>query len=920
MGYESSLSGNNLEFLEALYEAYQADPSSVDPAWVPLFRELEAAPERGLASVDAQARADDHGQSHVDNLIDAYRHYGHMKATLDPLGRERRHVVDDLEPAFHQLTDADMDRSFDPGSLMPAPRATLRDIYTRLQNTYSRNIGVEYSHIRDSEQRAWLQSRMEACENHVVPDETDQRVLLNDLVQVENVDKFLHSKFLGAKRFSISGAESIIALLDCMIEEGGALGVNELILGMAHRGRLNVLMNIMGKKPEEVFSEFQKSNPWESLGSGDVKYHLGHHRYYTTRKGHEMYLALMFNPSHLEAITPVVQGRVRAKQDSFASVDDARARVLGVTLHGDAAFAGQGVVQETFNFSRLRGYDVGGMIRIVTNNQVGFTTDPTDSRSTTYATDIAHALQVPVFHVNGDDVEAAAYVAKLAMGFRQRFKRDVIIDLICYRRFGHNEGDDPTYTQPEMYKLISGHPSVRTQYEQKLIERGTVTREDCERIDKNWMQTYDLALDKAKKAGGKSGRRPMHGVWERYHGGLESETPDVPTNISPEQLDALRERLIHIPEGFKVHRKLHRLLGERDKMWRGEQPINWACGELMALASLLAEGAPVRFSGQDVQRGTFSHRHAVYRDNETGEGWSPLDHLAEKQGIFEIFNSPLSEFSVLGFEFGYSLMAPGGLVIWEAQFGDFANGAQVMIDNFITSSEDKWNRLSGLVMLLPHGFEGQGPEHSSARLERFLQMCAEDNMQVCNLTTPAQLFHVLRRQVLRQWRKPLVLMQPKSLLRSRPSFSPVSELTDGAFHRLLDDPAIREPGEVTRLILCSGKVYYDLAGARAELSEEDARKVAIVRVEQLYPFPARYVARVLARYSGAKELVWAQEEPKNMGPWDFVMPRLLDLGVHERFGIPRYIGRVASASPATGSSASHALELKLLLDAAFDKL
>ncbi|MCA9716491.1 MAG: 2-oxoglutarate dehydrogenase E1 component, partial [Myxococcales bacterium] len=670
MGYETSLSGNNLAFLESLYEAYQADPDAVDPAWVPLFRELESGSPAAAEAAAEAAVGESAAPSRVDNLIEAYRHYGHMKARLDPLGRPRRHVVTELDPAFHGLGDGDMDRVFDAGTLLGGQRGTLREIYSRLENTYSRHVGVEYLHIRDSEQRAWLQSRMEACENQVVPEVTEQRRLLSDLVQIENVDKFIHSKFLGAKRFSISGAESIIALLDCIIEEGGALGVDELVLGMAHRGRLNVLMNIMGKKPEEVFSEFEKANPWESLGSGDVKYHLGHHRFYTTRGGQEMYLALAFNPSHLEAITPVIQGRVRAKQDTFADVAEARARVMGVTLHGDAAFAGQGVVQETFNFSRLRGYDVGGVIRIVTNNQVGFTTDPHDSRSTTYATDIAHAMQVPVFHVNGDDIEAAAYVAKLAMGFRQRFGRDVIIDLICYRRFGHNEGDDPTFTQPEMYKLIDGHPSVRALYEQRLIERGTVTREDCERIDKNWTETYDIALDKAKKAGGTSGKRPMHGVWERYQGGLESETPDVPTSISPEQLDHLRQRLVRVPEDFKLHRKLRRLLKERDTMWRGEQPINWACGELMALGSLLAEGARVRFSGQDSQRGTFSHRHAVYRDNETGAGWSPLDHLAEKQGRFEIFNSPLSEFSVLGFEFGYSLMAPDCLVVWEAQFGD----------------------------------------------------------------------------------------------------------------------------------------------------------------------------------------------------------------------------------------------------------
>ncbi|MEZ4426455.1 MAG: thiamine pyrophosphate-dependent enzyme [Nannocystaceae bacterium] len=628
MDIESSLSGHNLAFLEALYEAYQRDPDSIDPQWIPLIQDLEGRAEAEAAPPEDSAPA--LAQARVDKLIESYRLYGHMAAQLDPLGRPRPQVRD-LDPAYFGLSAADMDRSYDPGNLMPQRSATLREIHRRLVNTYSRHVGVEYWHIRDSEQRTWLQARMEGCENRVIPSEIEQRRLYSELVSIENVDKFLHSKFIGAKRFSISGAEGMIAILSSVIEEAGEAGVDEVVIGMAHRGRLNVLMNVMGKKPEDVFSEFEKSNPYESLGSGDVKYHMGYHREFTTTRGKEMYLALAFNPSHLEAITPVIQGRVRAKQDTFADLTTARARVMGITVHGDAAFAGQGVVQETFNFSRLRGYDVGGTIRLVINNQIGFTTNPCDSRSTMYATDIAHALQVPVIHVNGDDVEAASYAARLAMAFRQRFGRDVIIDLVCYRRFGHNEGDDPTFTQPQMYKLIDAHPSVCQLYQAQLLARGTIAKDDCERIDREWTSRFDEALSKAREAGGKSGVSPMHGPWEGYRGGLEAETPDVPTAISSERLAALARTLTTVPEGFKLHRKLKRLLKERAAMWAGEEPINWACGELMAYASLLAEGTRVRFSGQDSQRGTFSHRHAVFFDQESGAGWSPLDHLAPRQ-------------------------------------------------------------------------------------------------------------------------------------------------------------------------------------------------------------------------------------------------------------------------------------------------
>jgi 2-oxoglutarate dehydrogenase E1 component len=922
MDIESTLSGHNLAFLEALYEAYQRDPNSVDPQWVPVLRDLErkqtgAPPEPTRPAESARAAEQHDLQTRVDKLIESYRLHGHMAATLDPLARPRLVATPGLDPAYFGLTEAHMDRRFDPGVLMPGgQQATLRQIWTRLQNTYCRNIGVEYWHIQDLEQRTWLQARMEACENKVVPAPPEQKRLLNMMAGIESVDRFLHSKFLGAKRFSISGAESMIALLDCMIEEGADLGVREIIFGMAHRGRLNVLMNIMGKSVADVFSEFEKHDPWESIGSGDVKYHMGYFRQYKTERGHEMYLALAFNPSHLEAIAPVIQGRVRGKQDAIG--DSAGDRVMGITIHGDAAFAGQGIVQETLNLARLRGYRVGGTIRIVINNQVGFTTDPQDARSTIYSTDPAHLLQVPVFHVNGDDVEAAAYVARLAMGFRQKFKSDVVIDLVCYRKFGHNEGDDPTFTQPQMYELIKSHPSVRAIYQREVVARGTMSKADADALDERWTQEYDSALAQAR-ATKKPRRAPMHGAWQSYRGGPDADTPEVSTALDRETFDRLAKQLGRWPDDFALHPKLQRLVAESQAMMSGAQPLNWQMGEMLAYASLLASGANIRFSGQDSQRGTFSHRHAVYTDVKTGRRWSPLYELGEGQGKFEIYNSPLSEYAVLGFEFGYSLIAPGSLVIWEAQFGDFANGAQIIIDNFLVSGEDKWNRLNGLVLMLPHGFEGQGPEHSSARLERFLQLAAEDNIQVCNLTTPGQVFHVLRRQVLRPWRKPLILMTPKSLLRFRPSFSPISEFLDHDFRRVIDD-AHADPSKVTRVMLSAGKVHYDLLEEREHLGTD---KIALVRVEQLYPFPALQLAAVLARYPRAREVFWVQEEPKNMGAWFFVRPQIEELIAAQgegRLAPVRYVGRVASASPATGSPDSHALERKLILEEAFANL
>ncbi len=925
MDFESTLSGHNLAFLEALYEAYQRDPRSIDADWIPVLKELErrsSSPSGSqvqasdaLASSSANSGAAEQIalQGLVDRLIESYRLHGHTAAEIDPLGRPRPSPEPGLDPAYYGLGADHMEREFSPGTLMPKATATLREIINRLRTTYTRHIGVEYWHLPNVEQRNWLQARMEGCENRVTPPPAEQRRLFEAMVSIDNTDKFIHSKFLGAKRFSISGAESMIAMLDCIIEESGEVGIQEVVIGMAHRGRLNVLMNILGKAIEDVLSEFGKADPYAGLGSGDVKYHMGYFRHHTTTKGKKMYLALAFNPSHLEAISPVNQGRVRGKQDQLGDRDGAHG--MGVTLHGDAAFAGQGVVQETLNLSRLPGYRSGGSIRIVIHNQVGFTTDPSDSRSTTYATDVAHMLEIPIFHVNGDDVEAAAYVARLAVDFRQRFHRDVIIDLVCYRRFGHNEGDDPTFTQPEMYALINKHASVRELYEAEIRRRGDLSAADCDAINDATNADLGKALKKALKSERKEVHMPMHGVWAEYRGGPDSEDNEVDTKISRELFDNLGPKITSSPESFRVHRRLARILSDIGKMYAGQQPLNWAAAELMAYASLLQGGTNIRMTGQDTRRGTFSHRHAVFSDAKTGETWTPLANLSEEQGRFEIYNSPLSEFAVLGFEFGYSLISPAALVIWEAQFGDFCNGAQVILDNFLTTCEDKWNRLSGLVMMLPHGYEGQGPEHSSARLERFLQLAAEDNIQIVNLTTPAQEFHILRRQMLRNWRKPLIMMTPKSLLRFRPSFSSIDEICEGQFQRIIDDTST-EPAAVKRLMLCSGKVYYDLVAHRAKLGLQN---VAIIRVEQLYPLALDGLGTLFKRYANAEDLMWVQEEPRNMGAWTFISP-LLRERFGQRFGDPRYVGREMSASPATGHSASHDLERKLLLDDAFDGL
>jgi 2-oxoglutarate dehydrogenase E1 component len=858
-------------------------------------------------------------QARVYQLINAYRVRGHLCAHLDPLSPPPARLPE-LDIHEFGLSDEDLDMPFPTVGLAGAPPVmTLREIISHLDETYCRSIGVEFTHIEDPEMRAWLQQQMEATRNRMRLTPALQIRILTKLSEAEVFEQFIHKSYeAGTKRFSLEGGKSLIALLDLVIERAADRDVHEIVIGMAHRGRLNVLANIMGKSPREIFAAFEDKDAEKYLGSGDVKYHLGYSTDKKTESGKSIHLTLTFNPSHLEFVNPVVEGRVRAKQDRTSDTSEARRRVMPLLIHGDAAFIGQGIVAETLNLACVDGYATGGTVHVIVNNQIGFTTDPKDARSTRYASDIVRMLKIPVFHVNGEDPEAVAHVAMLATDWRQRYKQDVVIDMYCYRRYGHNEGDEPRYTQPVMYAAIDKKPTVRQVYVKRLVELGHITEESAEEIVVSRRKALAAALDEVKKKGFAPVTYSMGGVWSHYRGGKDASVPEVSTCVAAEKLIDLSRRLIELPSGFKANPKVVPILKARHDRLASGEAFDWGTGEMLAYATLLADKTPVRISGQDVQRGTFSHRHAVLRDMETNEPFAPLAQVATPPGRFEIYNSPLSEQGVLGFEFGYSLDYPDALVIWEAQFGDFLNGAQVIVDQFITSSEDKWHRLSGLVLYLPHGFEGQGPEHSSARMERFLQNSAEDNIQVCNLTTPAQLFHALRRQVHRPWRKPLIIATPKSLLRvaatSKGPHRPVStlkDLTEGRFQRVIPDVTDVDPADVKRILLCSGKVYYDLAAAR------EARKlydVAIVRLEQLFPLNDELV-NALAPYKDGTRLTWVQEEPRNYGSWYYINA-VLPGHLHHRFPLS-VAARPPSASPATGSKASHLLEQKMLIDEAF---
>jgi len=931
----SHIAGGNAEYVEALYEVYLQDPNAIAPDWRDYFDQLPRVSTETLAvhdvphsvlrerfariskmrvrtdatlAHDSYATEYERKQVRVVQLISAYRQRGHQQASLDPLALNDRPAVPDLDLAFHELSDADLDTVFQVGTVyFGRSEATLADIRADLQKTYCGTVGAEFMHIVNTEERHWIMSRMEAVRS--APEFTaEQRLnILRQLNGAEGLERSLGSKYPGTKRFGLEGGESLIPMMAEAIQRVGGYGAKEICIGMAHRGRLNVLVNILGKNPVDLFDEFEGKVTY--IGSGDVKYHQGFSSNMMTPGG-EVHLALAFNPSHLEIVSPVVEGSVRARQDR--RLDPVGEAVVPIVIHGDASFAGQGVVMETFQMSQTRGYRTGGTLHIVLNNQIGFTTsERTDARSTEYCTDIAKMVQAPIFHVNGDDPEAVVFVTQLAVDYRNQFNKDVVIDLVCYRRRGHNEADEPSVTQPGMYEAIKQHATTRDLYAQRLVSAGLLTEQD----DEAWVSHYREALLQDQPLVSSLVSEPNKALfvdWSPYLGHRWDVAADTAVGLS--ELKALSERINAPPDGFSVHRVVRKLMDDRLKMGAGAQEINWGFAETMAYASLLTEGYPVRLTGQDVGRGTFSHRHAVLHNQKGGGTWVPLASLSEEQASFQIFDSLLSEEAVLAFEYGYATTSPGGLVIWEAQFGDFANGAQVVIDQFISSGENKWSRLCGLTMLLPHGYEGQGPEHSSARLERFLQLCAEDNIQVCIPSTPAQVFHMLRRQAIRPLRTPLIVMTPKSLLRHKEAVSQLEELTTGAFQTVIDETDALDAEAIKRVIFCSGKVFYDLRAARRERDIDD---IAIVRIEQMYPFPRIDLLEVISRYPNIEDAVWLQEEPKNQGAWYAMQSRMRSVVQRHKVDVfLRYVGREPSASAAAGYSALHLREQDQFIDEA----
>ena len=885
------------EYVESLYRDYQRDPASVDERWALVFAGYELA--RGTAGAPAAPDA-------IPHLVHSYRELGHLIAEIDPLGHSpRTHPLLRLEE--FGFSERDLDRVVTWDHFGGGGRGTLRELLAALTQTYAGTLGVEYLRIPDKERRQWLQARMEPSRNRPELSAEQRHRVFEQLVAAETFEQFLHLRYAGQKRFSLEGGEALVPLLDTIVEEATRLEVAEMVFGMPHRGRLNVLSHILNKPYEMILAEFEGALlPNEVHGDGDVKYHLGFSHDRRTRDGGNIHLSMTPNPSHLEAVNPVVEGIVRAKQSYLGDRD--RRRVAPVLLHGDAAFMGQGVVYETLAFSPLAGYTTGGTIHIIVNNQIGFTTSPPEYVFTRYPSDPAQVLHAPVFHVNADDPEAAVQAARLAVGYRQAFGADVFIDFVCYRRHGHNELDDPSLTQPVMYEEIGKHPSVVELYGKRLVAAGLLDEAAIARARETRRAALEAARAVARREMPRQQVFAFGGVWSGLTWAGRDWAAD--TRVAPDRLRTIASALRRWPEDFTPHSRLGKLLTERfEKVEHGEA-IDWGAAELLAYGSLLLEGIPVRLSGQDTVRGTFSHRHAAIFDVEDGRPYIGLNHIAPDQAAIEALNSPLSEEAALGFEYGMSRGDPRRLVVWEAQFGDFANGGQVVIDQFIVSGESKWQRMSGLVLLLPHGYEGQGPDHSSARLERFLQLAAEDNIQVVYPTTPAQFFHVLRRQMHRRFRKPLIVMSPKSLLRHPRSVSPVAELSEATFRPVLDDPAVGAPDAIRRVLVCSGKIFFALDAAREAARRED---IAIVRVEQLYPFPSSELSRALGRYPRTAELLWVQEEPANQGAWNFVRPILgnlvRDRGVH-------YVGRDEAASPATGHHRVHQAEEKTILERA----
>jgi len=974
----SFLDGANAAYIEELQAAYQNNPASVSDEWRSFFESLKAqegaaetsngaswgVPLDELTPTDdltnalsgayqpaertirnrIEARAQSMGvelppmaaqRATQDSiralmLIRAYRVMGHFAATLDPLGLDEPKSHRELKPETYGFTEGDMDRPIFIDHVLGMETATIRQILAVLRRTYCRHIGVEFMHITSPAQKSWLQERIEGPEKDIHFTPQGKKAILNKLIEAETFEKFSDVKYTGTKRFGLDGGEAMVPALEQIIKRGGQLGVRDIVLGMAHRGRLNVLANVMGKPHRAIFNEFKGGSfkPEEVEGSGDVKYHLGASSD-RSFDGNNVHLSLTANPSHLEIVDPVVLGKVRAKQDQHGCKAGERWPVLPLLIHGDAAFAGQGVVAECFGLSGLKGHRTGGSIHFVINNQIGFTTNPRHSRSAPYCTDVAKIVEAPIFHVNGDDPEAVVHVAKIATEFRQKFQKPVVIDMVCYRRFGHNETDEPMFTQPRMYRAIKQHPSVVEIYSKKLVDEGVMTPAEVDAMKAAFRDHLEAEFQnsdsyKPNKADWLDGR------WAEI-GFAEDEARRGNTGVAIDKLKDIGRRITRIPADFNVHKTVGRLLDKRREMVETGAGIDWGMAEHLAFGSLVTEGIPVRLSGQDCERGTFSQRHSVLIDQDTERRWTPLRHISPDQARYEVINSSLSEEAVLGFEYGYSLAEPNALTMWEGQFGDFANGAQVVFDQFLSSGERKWLRMSGLVCLLPHGYEGQGPEHSSARLERFLQLSAEDNWQVANCTTPANYFHILRRQIHRKFRKPLILMTPKSLLRHKRVISDLAELGEGtSFHRVLWDSCdrtmrkdvnekivLKPDNEIKRVVLCTGKVYYDLVDAREAAGITDTY---ILRVEQLYPFPARTLIHELSRFQNVTDVVWCQEEPKNMGAWSFIEPNIEWVLAHLSGGKvkrARYAGRPASASTATGLAKKHMQEQKALVEEAF---
>ena len=921
----SHLSGNNANYIEEMLEDYLTNPDSVPEHWQNYFRnqdtqtnmsnllhrDIKAAFYRPKTNKQSSPGGINHEaarkQAGVLRLINAYRVRGHQQANLDPLQLVQRPPVPDLEMAFHHLDESDLNTTFNTGSLAGPDELSLQEILKTVQQVYCQTVGLEYMHITDTQQRIWLQQRFESAKGqfNLPPDERIE--ILKKLTAAEGLERYLHTKYVGQKRFSLEGADSLIPALHSLIQHTGKNGVKEIVIGMAHRGRLNVLINILGKSSEVLFNEFEgKSIDTETLKSGDVKYHLGFSSD-VMAGDNPVHLALAFNPSHLEIIDPVVVGSVKARQ---IRRDDANCDlVMPLLIHGDAAFAGQGVVMETFNMSQARGFHTGGTFHIIVNNQIGFTTsNPLDARSTFYCTEVAKLVQAPIFHVNGDDPEAVLFAVKAAADFRKEFKKDVVIDLICYRQHGHNEADEPAATQPVMYQAIRSRKTVRHYYAEKLISENIITEPSAQ----EFMDEYRELLDQGKAVIETVKFREQcesQADWQPY---LDNDNAKpVKTAISKKACQQYSQAILTIPDDFKLHSRAKRIMEDRDKMANGKLPMDWGFAETMAYASLLKDGFQIRITGQDSGRGTFFHRHAVLHHQDDDSKYTPLEHISANHDDFTIIDSLLSEEAVLAFEYGYSTAEPKTLVIWEAQFGDFANGAQVVIDQFISSGEAKWGRLCGLVMFLPHGYEGQGPEHSSARLERFMQLCAHNNMQVCIPTTPAQMFHMIRRQMLQPLRKPLIVMTPKSLLRHKSSVSPIADLTTGNFHKVIPETENIDAKNVNRVVMCSGKVYYDLLAAR---ENEKINHIAIIRIEQVYPFPREEVIKQLSKYNKAKDIVWCQEEPMNQGIWyqtKHHFQHCLQQGQTLSFA-----GRPSSSSPAVGYLAIHNKEQTKLINKA----